>query len=301
MNEMDGPTRSRALSMALGAHALWGAMPVYLILVQAVPAVEYVAWRTFFTVPICLAFVALTGTMPELRRVLADRRAMLTLVATACLIAVNWLIYIWAVQHQQVMAASLGYYILPLVMTLMGVFLLKERLTRLQWLAVAVAAAGVASLSAGALTTMWMSLGLAFSFGLYGILRKTVAAGALAGLTVETIVLLPLVLAYLAWKQFAAGGVTLGRDGLESLGIVLGGPMTAVPLLLFAAAARALPYTLIGFLQFTAPTCMFLLSVFFFGEPLDPARLASFVAIWIAATLFLGNMLLNARRAPVPA
>tara|TARA_A100001391_G_scaffold78331_1_gene50635 strand:+ start:99236 stop:100141 length:906 start_codon:yes stop_codon:yes gene_type:complete len=286
----------RALTFALGAHAIWGSMPLYLQLVHNVPVFEYVAWRTLFTLPLCLAIIAFRSGMGELAAVLADRRAMLTLLASAGLIAVNWCLYVWAIQTDHVYAASLGYYILPLTMMLLGLVFLGEKLTRRQWGAVALAGIGVAALSAGALTTLWVSLTLATSFGIYGLLRKTVAAGPVVGLAVESMVLAPLAIGFLLWSANMGPGLAMGRDGLETFGMVLGGPMTAVPLLLFATAARAMPYTVMGFLQFLSPTLVFLLGLFVFGEELHPAQLACFIAIWAAATLFTWDLVRSSRR-----
>lgn len=286
----------RALTFALGAHAIWGSMPLYLQLVHNVPVFEYVAWRTLFTLPLCLAIIAFRSGIGELAAVLADRRAMLTLLASAGLIAVNWCLYVWAIQTDHVYAASLGYYILPLTMMLLGLVFLGEKLTRRQWGAVALAGIGVAALSAGALTTLWVSLTLATSFGIYGLLRKTVAAGPVVGLAVESMVLAPLAIGFLVWSANMGPGLAMGRDGLETFGMVLGGPMTAVPLLLFATAARAMPYTVMGFLQFLSPTLVFLLGLFVFGEELHPAQLACFIAIWAAATLFTWDLVRSSRR-----
>lgn len=275
-----------ALSCAFTAYLIWGLLPLYLILVKDVPAVEFVAWRTLFTLPICLTFVGLTGRGGELRACLRQRRVMLTLLCTAVFIAMNWLGYIWAIQNTHVYAASLGYYILPIVMMLLGVVFLKEKLSLYQWLAVGLAAIGVGALAQGALTTLWVSLLLAGSFGMYGLLRKTVAAGALVGLTIESMILLPLVVAFLGWTEIAGGGTAFGRDPVETVAILGAGLVTAVPLILFAVAARALPYTVIGFLQFSAPTMMFILGLTVFGEELKPAQLACFTAIWLAVALF---------------
>jgi len=289
-------SQQRALILALCTHAIWGSMPVYLILVDHVPPLEYVAWRTLFTLPVCLFFVIRAGMLRELWRTLANGRTLRTLMASACMIAINWFFYVWSIQNHYVYAASLGYYILPLNMMLLGFVFLKERLTRPQAMAVGLAVIGVAALAAGALTTMWVSLLLATTFGIYGLLRKTVAAGPLIGLTTESIILLPLVLGFLSWTEFAGPGVVIGRDTVETLAIIAGGPMTAVPLLLFATAARALPYTTIGFLQFISPTIVFLLGLTLFGEDLKPAQLVCFMLIWTAIALFTWDMFRNARR-----
>ncbi len=289
----------RALSFALGAHAIWGSMPIYLLLVHDVPVFEYVAWRTLFTLPLCLVIIAFRSSIGELTTVLRNRRTMLTLAASAGLIAVNWCLYVWAIQTDHVYAASLGYYILPLTMMLLGLAFLGERLTRRQWGAVVLAGIGVAALAAGALTTLWVSLALALSFGTYGLLRKTVAAGPLVGLAVESMVLAPFAIGFLGWSANMGPGLAIGRDPLETFGIVMGGPMTAVPLLLFATAARAMPYTVMGFLQFLSPTVVFLLGLLVFGEELHPAQLACFIAIWAAATLFIWDLIRSSRRPAV--
>ena len=275
----------------------WGFMPLYLLLVAEVPAVEFVAWRTLFTLPICLVFIGLRDRWPELRRCLTDRKIVLTLMGSAAMVAINWLGYIWAIQNTYVYAASLGYYILPLVMMVMGVVFLGETLSRRQWAAVGMAALAVGALATGALTTLWLSLLLAITFGTYGLLRKTVDAGPLVGLTVEAIILLPIVAGYLAWVQWGAGGTAFGRETVETLAILAGGIMTAVPLLLFSSAARALPYTLIGFMQFIAPTIVFLLGLTVFGEELRPAQLAAFLAIWSAVALFSWDIWAKGRTA----
>lgn len=297
MTEAHNSARS-GLPYALGAHAVWGSMPLYLLLVHEVPALEYVAWRIVFTLPLCLLFLAWSGGWADLRRVLADRRAVLTLLASSTLIGVNWFLYVWAIQSGHVYAASLGYYILPLAMMLLGLAVLGERLTRRQWGAVALAAVGVTALAIGALTTLWVSLSMAITFGLYGLLRKTVAAGALAGLTIEALLLLLPALGIAGWYAAGSQGSALGRDALETAAIVWGGPMTAVPLIWFAVAARRMPYTTIGFLQFLSPTVVFLLGLFVFGEDLRPAQLVCFVLIWAAAALFTFDLLKGSKPPP---
>jgi len=286
----------RALGFALGAHVIWGSMPIYLQLVRDVPVFEYVSWRTLFTLPLCLVFVVLWQSGDELRQVLRDRRTMATLLGSASMIAINWCLYVWAIQSGHVYAASLGYYILPLTMMLLGLVFLGEKLTRRQWGAVALAAIGVSALAAGALTTLWVSLACAVTVGVYGLLRKTVAAGPLVGLAVESLILAPFAIGFLVWTGRSGGpGLAMGRDTLETIGIVAGGPATAIPLLLFATAARAMPYTVIGFLQFSSPTIVFLLGLFVFGEELKPAQLACFVAIWAAASLFTWELFREAK------
>lgn len=296
MRDAPPPPRS-GLPYALAAHAVWGSMPLYLLLVKAVPPLEFIAWRVLFTLPLCLLLLAVTRGWGDVAQVLRDRRALLTLAASAAMVAVNWFLYVWAIQNGHIYAASLGYYILPLTMMLLGMVVLGERLSRRQWWAVALAAAGVTALAIGALTTMWLSLSMAVTFGVYGLLRKTVAAGALAGLTIESLILAPvaLVLVCLAWVSPQGPALALGWR--TALAVAWSGPMTALPLMWFAIAARRMPYTVIGFLQFLSPTVVFVLGLTVFGEPLKPAQLACYIAIWAAAGLFSWE-LLRRRAAP---
>ena len=296
------PSPKSGLPYALGAHAVWGSMPLYLLLVQSVPPLEFVAWRLVFTLPLCALFLAWTRGWSELRGVLRDRRAVLTLVGSATMVAVNWWLYVWAIHNGHIYAASLGYYILPLMMMLLGLVVLGEKLTRRQWVAVALAGLGVGILAVGALTTMWLSMAMAVTFGIYGLLRKTVAAGPLAGLTIETLILMPVALGIVAWHWAAPAGPALGQGWKVALAVAWSGPMTAFPLMWFATAARRLPYTVMGFLQFSSPTIVFVLGLTVFGEELRPAQLGCYVLIWAAASLFTWE-LLRGRRAeePVPA
>ena len=275
---------------AIAAYLIWGFLPLYLILVQSVPAFEFVGWRIIWTLPFCLLIVALRKQGKELLAAVRDPRSLAILTASAILIGINWLVYVWAIQADHVYAASLGYYMNPLLNVLLGTLLLGEKLSKLQWLAVAFAAAGVAILAAGALTTLWISLTLAFSFGTYGLLRKRVAVGSLPGLTIESaILLLPAAGIAIYYGQSPAGS-SFGGEMWLSLAIMLGGVLTAVPLLLFAIAARRIDYSTIGFIQFLAPTIVFLLGLFVFNEELKPAQLACFTLIWFALALFVFDM-----------
>lgn len=297
------PTQPKSgLPYALGAHVVWGSMPLYLLLVQSVPPLEFVAWRLVFTLPLCLALTAATRGWADLRLVLHNPRALLTLLGSATMVAINWWLYVWAIHNGHVYAASLGYYILPLMMMLLGLVVLGERLSRRQWAAVALAGLGVGILAVGALTTMWLSVSMAVTFGIYGLLRKTVAAGALAGLTIESLILCPAALAILAWYWKTPEGPAIAQGWDVALAVAWSGPMTAIPLMWFAIAARRMPYTVIGFLQFLSPTVVFILGLTVFGEALRPAQLACYVLIWAAAVLFTWE-LLRGRKAeePIPA
>jgi len=295
-------TPASGLPYALGAHVVWGSMPLYLLLVQSVPPLEFVAWRLVFTLPLCLGFVTATRSWGELAAVLRNGRVLLTLLGSASMVAVNWWLYVWAIHNGHIYAASLGYYILPLMMMLLGLVVLGERLTRRQWAAVALAGLGVGILAIGALTTMWLSMSMAVTFGIYGLLRKTVAAGALAGLTVESLILYPVALAIVGWYWASPAGPALALGWDVALAVAWSGPMTAIPLVMFAVAARRMPYTVIGFLQFSSPTIVFVLGLTVFDEELRPAQLACYALIWAAAGLFTWELLRGrSAEAPVPA
>ena len=300
MSTQTPETRPSGLPAALGAYIIWGLLPLYLILVREVPPFEFVGWRILWTLPFCLLIVFFRRQMGEVIAALRDRRVLLTLCASAVLIAVNWFVYVWAVQSGHIFAASLGYYINPLLNVLLGTIVLKERLTRLQWIAVGLAAAGVAILSAGAVTTLWISLTLALSFGTYGLLRKRVAVGSLPGLTIESALLIPLAGAIAVYYSGLPQGSSFTISLTLSLSIMLGGVLTAVPLLMFAVAARRMAYSTLGFIQFLAPTIVFLLGLFVFEAELKPVQLACFVLIWIALALFVADMWKRTRK-PVPA
>jgi chloramphenicol-sensitive protein RarD len=295
MNETAPSTRS-GLPAALGAYVIWGFLPLYLIFVSTVPPVEFVAWRIVWTLPLCLVIAALRRQLPEIIGALRDPRVTLTLCLSAALIGLNWLVYIWAIQTGEVYAASLGYYINPLINVLLGTVLLGERLSWRGWTAVGIAAAGIALLLGGALTTLWISLTLALSFGTYGILRKRVPVGALPGLTIESVLLLLPAIGIIVWYAVSPEGQSFGHEWSLSLLIVLGGAVTAIPLWLFAVAARRMPYSTLGFVQFLSPTIVFVLGLTVFDKPLLPAQLYAFVAIWIAIAVFVWD--LRASRAP---
>jgi chloramphenicol-sensitive protein RarD len=205
---------------------------------------------------------------------------------SALLLSANWLLYVWAVNHGHVVEASLGYFVTPLVNVLLGTWVLKERPRRLQWIALAVAATGVLWLTVTLGRPPWIALGLAASFGSYGLLRKTAALGAVEGLALETAVMAPIALAALAAIAVPRGGVFTGMDGASIAWLVLSGPLTAIPLLLFAAGARRITLATLGTLQYLSPTIQFLLGVTWFGEPLQGTRLVGFALIWMALVLY---------------
>jgi len=285
------------LPAALGAYVIWGFLPLYLLLVSSVPPFEFVGWRIIWTLPFCLLIIALRKQFPALREAITNKRTLLALFASAVLIGVNWFVYIWAIMQNQVYAASLGYYLNPLLNVLLGTLFLGERLSKWQWLAVAIAVSGVALLSIGALTTLWISLTLACSFALYGIVRKQVDVGSLPGLTIESAILILPACSIAAFYAASPAGSAFGGDAFLSSVIVFSGVVTAAPLLLFAIAARRLPYSTLGFIQYLAPTIVFILGLTVFGEQLRPVQLGSFLLIWTAVAIFVADLWFKTRRA----
>ena len=284
---------------ALGAYMIWGFLPLYLLLVRSVPAIEFVGWRIIWTLPLCLLIVAYRRQFPDLLAALKSPRSLLALGASAVLIAINWFVYIWAIMEGEVYATSIGYYLNPLINVLLGTLFLGERLSRRQWLAVAIALGAVVLLAAGALTSLWISLTLGFSFGLYGLVRKQVAVGSLPGLTIESAILLLPASAIAAWYAASPSGSSFGHDAWMSGLIIFSGVVTAVPLLLFAIAARRMDYSTLGFIQYLAPTIVFFLGLFVFEQPLAPVKLVSFVLIWVAVAIFASDLWARKRAARV--
>ena len=288
--------RSDGLSLALGAYLIWGLLPLYLREVHEVPPFEFVGWRVLFTLPVCVALVVALGQGPKVWMALGNRRVALALLASSLLIGCNWLVYIAAVQSGHVLATSLGYYINPLVNVLAGTVFLREKLSRPQWLAVGIASVGVAILAWGAGEMLVISLVLAFSFGGYGLVRKLTPVDSLPGLTIESALLALPAAGIIAWHAHGPTGMALGKVATIDTLVALSGVLTALPLLLFAAAARRLDLSVLGFCQYLAPTIVFLLGLFVFHEPLRPVQLASFVLIWIAIAVFSVDLVRRSRR-----
>ncbi|HHS96595.1 MAG TPA: EamA family transporter RarD [Chloroflexi bacterium] len=270
---------------AIGAYGLWGLLPVYWKWLQHVPAVQLMSHRVVWSFAFLCAFLALTGRWSRFRAAIGDRRVLRVHLITAALIGINWLIYVWAVNAGFIVETSLGYFINPLLSVALGVVFLRERLRPLQWAAVGVAAVGVLYLTFIYGAFPWIALTLALAFGFYGLVKKTAPLGSLYGLTLETGILLPLTLAYLFLSEARGKGVFLHTGLLTDLLLVGAGPVTAVPLLLFAAAAQRIPLSLVGILQYIAPTLQFLLGVLVYHEPFPPARFIGFSLVWAALAI----------------
>ena len=284
---------------ALLAYIVWGLLPLYIKSLHGVAPLEILLHRMVWSLVFLGAILLWRRHFGWLREVAANPRLILNFAASAGLLCCNWFLYIWAVSADRVVDASLGYFINPLFSVLLGVVFLHERLRRVQWLAIAVAAAGVAWLTVAAGQLPWIALGLAASFGGYGLLRKTGALGALEGLSLETLLLFPLAAAVLGWL-FATGqdSFTHAAPGTQWL-LLLAGPVTAVPLLFFAAGARRIPLSLLGLLQYTGPTLQLLLGVWLWNEPFPAQKQAGYALIWLSLALYAAEGLwMNTRQKP---
>ena len=280
------PAERRAGSLyAVAAFGFWGLTPIYYKLLPDVPPLEVLAHRIVWSVVFGALFVSLSRNWAEVRSALGHGPTVRALALRALLVSTNWLIYIYAIANDQVMSTSLGYYINPLVNVLLGMLFLGERMGRGRALAVALAATGTASLALEVGGLPWISLSLAFSFGFYGLIRKRLGLPALAALFVETLLIAPFALLVLGW--YGAQGVpAFGADLRTSLLLVLAGPVTLLPLLWFAEAARRLPLITIGFFQYLGPTLTFLLATLVYDEAFTTAWAITFAAIWSALVVF---------------
>jgi chloramphenicol-sensitive protein RarD len=279
----------KGFAPSLAAFTIWGVFPLYFYLLRDVSPLQVIAHRVTWSCLLVVVWIGVRGELGALRSVLADRGVLLRLALSASLISVNWLVYVWAVAHGHVVETSLGYFIGPLVNVLLGVVILKERLTPAQWTAVSLAALGVAYLAVLNHALPYIALTLAISFSVYGLIRKVVKIDALPGLAVETLILLPLAGCYLLWCEFTGSG-SLGHAGLEinSL-LIISGPITAFALFLYAYGTRLLPYSTVGLLQFIAPTLQFTCGVAVLHEPFSRDRALGFAIIWAALLIYAGD------------
>ena len=289
----------RGFAAGTAAYGLWGVLPIYFKALAAIPAISIVAHRVTWSLPFLLGLLLFTGKIDQVRVAFASRRTVAWLALTSLLIGINWLLYIYAVTSGHILAGSLGYYLNPLANVVLGRIVLQEHLSRLQWAAVAIAAAGISALAWQALGQLWISLALCVSFSLYGLLRKVAPVDAVAGLTVETMLLAPFAIGWLA-VQSALGHPLFGSSTRDLALLLFSGVATAVPLILFTAAARRLPYSTLGMLQFLAPTLQFVCAVFLYGEPFTSAHAIAFGAIWAALALYVAALLHRARADPMP-
>jgi chloramphenicol-sensitive protein RarD len=277
------------------AYLMWGLFPLYFKILHAIPALEIVFHRvvwSFIFLALILAFRREWGSF----RQLVTRKTLAIYTVAALLLMANWSIYVWAVNTGHVVESSLGYFINPLLSVALGVVLLRERLRPLQWLPVALAAAGVIYLTVRLGVPPWIALALAFTFGVYGLMKKIAPLGSLHGLALETAILFLPSLGYLLFLETQGTGA-FGSLGWGTAGLLsLAGVITSLPLLLFASAARSIPLTLVGILQYIAPTCQFLLGVFLYREAFSPAQLMGFSLIWLALLIFTVESFVHHRK-----
>jgi chloramphenicol-sensitive protein RarD len=286
--------RRIGVAAGLGAYGLWGVFPLYFPLLEPAGGLEIVAHRVVWSLLFVAVLLTVRRVWPQVRATVADRRSLLVLAVAAALIAVNWLVYVYAVNSGHVVEASLGYFINPLVSVLLGVAVFRERLRRLQWAAVGIAVLAVVVLTLDYGRPPWIALALATSFGLYGLMKKLVRVEAAPGLFVETAVVAVPALVVIGLLE-GRGDAAFGHAGVgHALLLVSSGVATAVPLLLFAAATRRVPLSTVGLLQYVTPLLQLSIGVFVYEEPMPPARLAGFAIVWLALAVFTVDSLRQA-------
>jgi chloramphenicol-sensitive protein RarD len=287
----------RGLAAGVAAFTVWGLFPAYLHPLSGVPPFEIVAHRILWSCLFLLGVLLVRSELGCLTTTLGRPRLLAGLATSACLITCNWLVYVWSVTHHHIVESSLGYYINPLVNVLLGVLVLRERPSAVQWSAIGLAALAVIYLAVEAGRPPWIAFALAMTFSLYGFVRKVISVDALPGLATETLLLFPFAAAWLAWCQ-ASGVAAFTHDGPLIAALLVGaGIVTAVPLFLFAYGARRLPYSTVGVLQYIGPSIQLLCGVLFYGETFGGSRAAGFCLLWAALVLYAGEGIWRARRA----
>jgi len=284
---------------AVSAYLFWGFVPIFWKWLEGNPALQLVSHRIIWSSVVLMIPIIVSGGWPSFRRAVQSRRALLIYSAAAVTVAINWFVYVWAVNAGFIVQTALGYFINPLVSVLLGVIVFRERLRRGQWMAITLAASGVLYLTAYFGTLPWIALALAASFGTYGMMKKMAPLGPAQGLALETAILFVPALVFLLYEDRVGKG-TFGHAGaLQTLLMVAAGPVTTLPLLLFAAAARRIPLSLMGMLQFINPTLQFLLGVFVYKEPFSRGQFLGFCLVWAALVVFVVESWTTNRR-PVP-
>jgi chloramphenicol-sensitive protein RarD len=288
---------ARGLLFGIGAYGIWGLLPVFFLFLAPAGAVEIVGWRVLLSLVFCAILLTVTRGWGRFAAILRNRRTSLVMGVAGVVILINWLVYVYATLSGHVVEAALGYFINPIVTVLLGVFVLHERLRAAQWVAIGISALAVILLAVNYGSFPWIALALAFSFGSYGLIKKRVGGqvDAISGLTIETLWLSPVALVMLI-AVGASSGLTFGTISPgHTTAMLLTGIVTAIPLLLFAAAARRLPLTYLGLTQYLTPVLQFLVGVFLLGEDMPPARWAGFALIWAALIVLTVDMFLAGR------
>lgn len=292
----DQEARQRGVLAALAAYLFWGFSPIYFKFIQSVPALEVIAHRILWSIPLLAGFLLLRDGRMFWQKVRLPARTVLTLLLSSILLAANWLIFVWAVGHDQILSTSLGYFTGPLVNFLLGFLFLKERMTRIQVIGVAIAAAGTVYLALYIGQPPWIALGLAFSFGVYGLIRKKLHVGPMVGLLWEAVLLLVPAAIFIAWR--ADHGLLAFGKGDLSLDILLAltGLVTILPLIWFNVAARSMSLTTLGFFQYIAPSLSFLIAVLLYREPFTLGYGVAFGCIWFATIMVTTESVVRVRR-----
>ncbi|THD82925.1 EamA family transporter RarD [Aliigemmobacter aestuarii] len=290
---------SKGFAYAVTAYVMWGFLPLYMKALAHIPTIEVLAHRVVWSLPVAVAVLWARSRTADLRTALKTPRMLVMGAVTATLIAVNWGIYVWAIQSGQALEAALGYYINPLFSVLLGAVVLRERLSPLQWTAIGLAAAAVAVLTVETGRLPLIALALTLTWGIYAYLKKMLPIGPNQGFTLEVILLLPAALAYMAWVGGDAAFVT--GTGWDQVLLLCAGLVTAVPLMIYANGAKLLRLSTIGILQYIVPTMIFLTAVFLFDEPFGHARAIAFPMIWAALALYTVELLRASRRREKPA
>ena len=289
----------RGFWFGFGAYFLWGIFPLYFPLLEPTGAVEVLAQRILWSLVFVGALLLIGRGWSRVRAIVAEPRRLRLVAAGSVLIAINWGVFIWSVLNGHVLETSLGYFINPLILIFLGVALMGERLRRVQWLAIGLAAIAVVQLTVDYGRPPWIALTLAFSFGTYGLMKKKAGVGAVEGLALETVILAPLALGYMAWAE-VDGTAVFGHDGVLNMLLLAGsGVITAVPLLLFGGAATRIPMTTLGLLQYIAPTMHFFLGIVVFGETMTTGRWLGFILVWLALAILTAESMLHHRH-PLP-
>ena len=289
----------RGILYGIGAYALWGFFPIYWKVLHPVSALQVIGHRISWSFILLVAFIVITKQWQDFRSVALTSAKTIGIYAIAgVLLTINWLVYVWGVNQGFIVETSLGYFINPLLSVLLGVIFLRERLRLAQWIPVIIAAAGVIYLTFVYGRLPWIALSLAFSFGFYGLVKKLAPLGSLYGLTLETGIVFPAAVIYLIVMQINGAGAFLHDSALIDLFLVGAGVVTTIPLLMFASAAKQIPLTVVGLLQYIAPTLQFLIGIFIYKEPFDQSHLIGFAVVWVALIIFWVENYL-AHRTPV--
>jgi chloramphenicol-sensitive protein RarD len=277
---------NKGVLAGIGAYTLWGLFPIYWRLLEQVPATEILAHRIVWSLAFIALILVLQKDLQWLKPVIHNRRTMVIYTLAAILLSINWFTYIWAVNAGYVVEASLGYFINPLVNFLLGVIFFKEKLRGGQVAAVVLAVLGVVYLTVSYGSLPWISLVLAFSFGSYGLIKKTASLESMHGFSLETAVLFLPALGFLLYRGASGVGAFMQQGTATTLLLILAGPVTSIPLVMFGYAARSIPLSMLGFIQYITPTLQFMLGVFVYNEPFPMARLVGFSMIWLALLLY---------------